>query len=222
MQIFEVVAIQPNIINKLSAKDKRFLDTIAKQFIKSLFTNGDLKAQDLSLSTEKFAEKVKALTDKVDIKVIIDHRDRIINEANYFFEKGEKELAKIMYAMYFEHSINGIINNFCTRKKIDEKTKTEIIKSIDIHSKLTWLLKIFEYPIFNEFHRKTIKRVSEDRNAFIHYKWKSKEEANPNKANINSEEFKKIKQAVTYMKFYEAKVEFNKSKKKLEHRLKAK
>ncbi len=209
-------------LDKLSARDKKFLDQIAKQFIIGHFANGELTDKDLSLPTEKFIEKIKALSDRSDIKFIIDHRDRLLAEADYFFAKQEFELAKIMFAMFFEHSINGLISNYCTKKRFDEKTQVGIIKSIDIHGKLTWLLKVFEFPLFNETHKKTIKKVAEDRNAFIHYKWKAKEEEDDYKSNLHIDEFKEIRQATVYMKYYETKVKFNKNKSKIENRLKIK
>jgi hypothetical protein len=205
-------------LDNFSARDKKHLKEIGKKFIIDLYANGSLTDADLSQPYEIFFEKIKSISDRSIIDIVTDHRDRILNEAIYFYEKKEYALAKIMYAMFFEHSINGIISNYCVKIKLGEKIQIDIIKSIDIHGKLTWLLKILEFPLFNESHKKTIKKVAEDRNAFIHYKWKI--EDIEDKYSSYSDEFKKIKQATIYMKNYESRILFNRNKIKLESKLK--
>ena len=203
--------------------DKKFVTQVAESIITSLFTDGLLTPDDLTLSREDFSNKIMTIVGSSELSVTVDHRDKILIEADTFFKRKEYELSKIMYAMFFEHSLNGLISNYCSRKRFDEKTKVDIIRSVDLQGKLSWLLKILGFPIFNDAHRKIIKKLSDERNSFIHYKWKP--EASELKTPLTNdiiEEFKSIKKATIYMKKYEAKILFNNKKKHLVTKLKRK
>lgn len=122
--------------------------------------------------------------------------------------------------MYFEHSLNALIQNKCQRRNIEEKMKNDIIRSIDIYGKLTWLPKLLGFKNFNANHLKAIKQLADDRNIFIHYKWKTDPDELPKESELETE-FKNIKLAVRYMKSYETNLFFRKSKNKLAAKLKA-
>jgi hypothetical protein len=201
----------------LSKKDKRLALQAVKEIIASYFTDGALTEADLHLSHEEFLAKVRALSDSSNFISVVDYRHSLLQEANNLYEQKKYELAKIIYAMFFEHTLNGFVYHFSTRGSIDEKTQIDIIRSVDIQGKLTWLLKLLGFPPINEKYRKIIKKLSEERNSFIHYKWKSDRQDN-DKDYV--QDFKQIKQAVTYMKNYEARILFNKNKTRLASKLK--
>lgn len=58
-----------------------------------------------------------------------------------------------------------------SQRRFDDKTRLDIIRSVDIYGKFTWLPKVLGHKVFNLAHMKTIKNLADDRNAFIHYKW---------------------------------------------------
>lgn len=200
--------------------DKNLAKSVAHEMINSLFVYGKLTESDLNLSKKDFLNKFRTIIHNCKYNIIVDYRPDILLQAEAFFENKNYEYAKIFYAMFFEHSLNSIIEKECNKRNIDEKMGVEIIKSIGIQGKLTWLLALLGFKRFNHKHLTTIKNLIDNRNAFIHYKWKS----NPNDDEDNSTqiqmEFKKIKLAVKYMKYYETSILYNKNKGKLISKLK--
>lgn len=217
--------------NEPSSKRKKILITtkkklalsVANSIINSLFIEGLLTEDDLKLSQNELNKKVLDLVDtsKNELVFSVDHRLNIIKQADLFLQQEEHEFAKILYATFFEHSLNRLISHECKKRKIEENTLIEIIKQTNIHSKLTWLLKLLNLPTFNNAYIKIIKKLSDDRNAFIHYKWKSYNDDDIEKSNIinKDDEFKQIKRAVKYMKRYESHILFRKNKTKLGEKL---
>lgn len=58
------------------------------------------------------------------------------------------------------------------RKNINEEYFREIIRISPLKSKYTWLWHLLGFKPLNNRHLKTIEKVFENRNAFVHYKWK--------------------------------------------------
>jgi hypothetical protein len=194
---------------------KKLAKSIMESFTRTLFSVGHLNEADLQLSKEEFYKKI---IDKSELSITIDHRSNIIDQANAFLVVKKFDFAKIFYAMFFEHSLNKIIEHECTKRNFDIKTKTDIIRSVDIYGKLTWLPKIFGNRTFNVSHMNTIKKLSDDRNSFIHYKWKPEADGIIDSAKETkgiNEEIRRIKLAVRYMKNYETHILFEKKKNKL-------
>ncbi|WP_298529525.1 hypothetical protein [uncultured Christiangramia sp.] len=149
-----------------------------------------------------------------DTKIIIDHSDDILTKARKFRKEEQYDYAKIFYALFFEHIINDIIFYFCITRKIQEKERKEITRSINISGKYSWLLQIFGFPKFKDKHLKTIKKLAEERNAFIHYKWTHSfslnEKIDREEKEIDKREFQKIEKTVRYTKAYNKKIRFEK------------
>lgn len=179
--------------------------------LQNLFAKGVLSREDLEMPNENLFDKAFSFISKNGFPIVVDHRDDILSQANYFLASKKYEYSKVFYAMYFEHTLNGLIENECQRRKIDDKTKSDIIRSVDIYGKLTWIPKLLGFKSFNATHLKTIKGLCDDRNAFVHYKWKPETDENENSADEKFHEnyFKNIKAAVKYMKQYESGIFFN-------------
>jgi hypothetical protein len=209
----------------LKGEEKYLANVIVKAVINSLFTQGHLTETDLSLSQEEFFNKIKDLLDKSDLVIAgIDHRESIIEKADNLILQNDYDYAKVLYAMFFEHSINYLISHECEKRKFEEKVKIEIIKSVDIYGKLTWLFKLLGFPKFNDKYRLIIKKLSDDRNSFVHYKWKIEnfDEKDETKQLNDEKEIKKIKLAIKYMKKYETNLLYQKNKSRLHKKLKHK
>lgn len=88
---------------------------------------------------------------------------------------------------------------------------------------MTWLPKLLGIPKFNDNHIQVIKKVSEERNAFIHYKWNA-EVDEPTDLEIKEEQlktyFKQIKGTVKYIKQFTSRVKFKGIKKEIEEKIK--
>lgn len=196
------------------------IDSVAKflipNLIRDFFISGDLTEVDLELTQSELLIKLKSIIAKTELLFTVDHRDRILQKAENHLQAEELEFSKIFYAMFFEHTLNKIIHFQCGKKNINSKTKNDIVRSIDINGKLTWLLVLLGFKPFNVNHIKTIKKLSEDRNAFIHYKWNPESDDFHNQLDkVKLSEFKSIKLAVRYMKIYESNILYQKSKGKI-------
>ena len=204
--------------------DLRLARQVSHSLIKSLFSKGILTEEDLQLPTDEFYSKFLKIVKESEVAIVTDYRGGIQQEAENYYKSKHYDYARLFYATFFEHSLNGLIKNECEKRKINEKTKTDIIRSVDLYGKLTWLPKLLGFKEFNKNHIKTIKRLAEQRNSFVHYKW------NPSSDDLDNlqsdveliEEFKKIKLAVKYMKSYESHVYFRRSKGKLRDKLRGK
>ena len=190
--------------------------------VQNLFSKGVFSKDDIKLPRKELLDKVFAYISKNGFPVTIDHRDDITTQADYFVQNKKYEYAKVFYAMYFEHTLNGLIENECYKRKFDDKTRLDIIRSVDIYGKLTWLPKLLGYKVFHLNHLKTIKNLADERNAFVHYKWNTQPEDTNETDNEKElkENFKKIKAAVKYMKRYEAEILYDGSKAKIQRALK--
>lgn len=149
-----------------------------------------------------------------DTKLIIDHTSDILSKARKHRKEEQFDYAKIFYALFFEHTINEIIFYFCITKNISNKERKEITRTISITGKYSWLLQIFGFPKFNPKHLKTIKKLSEDRNGFIHYKWTHSLSINErvarNEEGLDDLDFQNIEKTVSYTKAYSKKIRFKK------------
>ena len=143
----------------------------------------------------------------------IDYTQSLITKARNYKKSKEYDFSRICYATFFEHQINYLIHLYCLRNEINIKTQTDIIQSVNIYGKFTWLLKLMQFPEFNNIHRKTIKSLADSRNSFVHYKWKETpsfdkdfdDKKEQEKLDI---EFDKIEKAVKYFKTYSSKIKY--------------
>ena len=200
----------------LDRNEKKLIESVYK----SLFKNGDFTLSDLN-DKEKFRKKILEINKKADYQIVVDYSDNLINNAKEFIEKGDFNNAKIFYATYFEHQLNRIINELCYRKSISKKEINNIIKSINLIGKLTWLPLILGIPKISIKHKNVILKLAEDRNAFIHYKHNPEpNERNENFEQKQHEEVIKIEKTITYFKKYTSRLLYNNQKIELEKKLK--
>ena len=161
-------------------------------------------------------EKVLEHIDKYNIyyENAIDHREELLKNAEKSYST-DYELSITLYAIFIEHTINSIIDLFCRNNSIGDKSRIEIIRNVNIIGKFTWLLEVFKIPNINSKILKSIKRITEARNSYVHYKW--------NYTNIEIEEeeekqkiqLEEIKSVIKYIKTYESKYKYNGLKHKI-------
>lgn len=199
-------------INKLSEK---LVHSLTESLYSSgFFTDEDIKnKKSLALAFKKLI--VNGGLD--EMAMTVDHTQSLISKARYYRKSNEYNFSKIFYATFFEHQVNLLIHVYCLRNKIDTKNQMSIIQSVNIWSKLTWLLLIMGYPKIKKDHLNTIKTLADSRNAFVHYKWKEDTDFHKiinseKKKNEINNEFEKIEKAVKYFKRYCSKIHFKGNK----------
>ena len=185
-----------------------------------MLAKGLISEEDLT-DKSHLLEKMRELIKDANFTIIIDHRESILNTAEEFFINEKYDFSIIFFAMYFEHAINNLITHALEKKKTSKKTKMELIRAVNIVGKFSWLLEVLDLPAFNSKHKTTIINASNERNAFIHYKWNSAPDISIDKEKegiINLIE--QIRKSVTYFKKYESRVLYNNKKGKLNSVLK--
>jgi hypothetical protein len=205
------------IKSKSGLTDKQFASLskeVVRATVQSLYQTGHITDADL-LDWEKLKSKMLSLNKKAHWGFVIDHRENIIETARRYKKEKNYDYASLFYAIFFEHTINSIIERVCTREKIDRKIITEIIKNVSIDGKLNWLPKLLKIPDINNHHKGLIKRNADDRNSFVHYKFK----AGHDDVKIEFQEEQKrismldnIEKTVIYIKKYESRIVYNNKK----------
>lgn len=149
---------------------------------------------------------------------VVDHTETILSTAKEYSKKENYDYAKMFYALFFEHSTNGLINSECTKRKISRVFINEILR-LELKQKLTWLLELLKLPKYRSNNLITIKKLFDERNAFVHYKYKP--EPGDIVANVekekegNEKQIEDIKKVVEYHKTYIAKALYGGKKRKL-------
>lgn len=196
-------------IKKLEAEiAPKLVDSV----VKSLYAAGHIKESDLLSEKSLFTTLVDIVSNS-ELEVIIDHRESLLEEAKKKRLEEKFDFSRIFYATFFEHQINDLIAYYCESKGLNKKTQIEIIRSINLKSKFTWLLELLRFPKFNKSHLDTIIKLSEERNSFVHYKFKVQPGGDevPNlklELKEREEEFKNIDKAVKYFKNYTTRIKF--------------
>lgn len=190
------------------------------KLVHSLFKDGTITISEFD-NKEKLLEKILKINAKTEYKVVVDYKEDLLNTARQFNELGKVNNAKIFYATYFEHQLNGIIDELCTLKSINKKEINNIIKSINLAGKLTWLPLILEIPKISVKHKNVILKLAGERNAFIHYKYNPEpDEIETNEKQKEQEDIVKIEKTITYLKKYTSRVLYKNKKTELETKLK--
>ena len=185
--------------------EKRKVQALIKVLAKSFLAAGQLSDDDLK-DGETLLSKLIDITGQCEFLSVIDHTDSLLAHATQFSASGDLDLATVLYAMYFEHGFNRMINHTLIEKGLSEKSKNELIRAVNIEGKCGWLLELLELPKFNNEHRKVIVEVSHERNAFVHYKWNPEPFQPDTTGDKKTELIEKARKTVSYMKRYVSRV----------------
>jgi hypothetical protein len=199
---------------------------LVKSIVESYYKIGLLNDNDIkdSASIRKALKKIIS-TGGIG-GMVIDHRDTLLKNAEYHLSKNNFDLAKVFYATFFEHFANSIIDIYCYRNKIDEKSKKEIIRCTSLDSKLSWLLMLFGFPKIKDDYFTIIRKLSDDRNAYIHYKWSANPDFDLEPSDLIAkdqkirQEFIEIKKVIRYIKVYESRISYKGKKEKIKKNIK--
>jgi hypothetical protein len=171
----------------------------------SLAQSGDLAEEDLH-DSERLESLVRGSLHNLHLGA--DYREEMLTQAAKYWAADQYELSYVLYATFFEHSINFIIINRIARK-LPPGSKIELIRALALPAKFGWLLELAELPLFSYKHRVQILQIAERRNAFIHFKWPTQPifvEESKASQHERAAERQRILAAVKYMKSYSAKV----------------
>jgi hypothetical protein len=98
--------------------------------------------------------------------------NEFIEMAKLAFENNKKASALVLVATSIEHQFNSFYREILKSKNIDNKVITDIIKTSNFNSKLSWLIKLSSGTNIPDDLSKRIRNIIELRNAIVHYKAK--------------------------------------------------
>lgn len=195
----------PEKFRKLNKKQKLELVQLNQEIIQAIFKNAlrygevNIQSKDIIQDFMSYIEKLRK--HNVAWDVVIDHTENILKYARYFNRLHLHELSCLLYATWFEHWINSIVETALVRKNISRVEIIKILREVNIRDKISWLFKILGLKSISQKQRNKIIRIMDLRNNFVHYKWVPKnideEENNEKKA------LKGIDNTVRYLHGYD-------------------
>jgi|SRR5690606_25642848 len=189
--------------------------TILPKLVNTLAKENIIKKDDLNdkkYVLEKVLEYIE--NNNIQYEFALDYRNDILKNAESFYNI-DYNLSLTLYSTFIEHTINSIIDLYCRENSVSEKSIIEIIRNINILGKFTWLIDLIKISKISEDKLKLIKKITESRNSYVHYKWKYKNVENDNfDTKIPLSE---IKSLIKYLKTYESKFEYKNLKGKIQN-----
>lgn len=182
---------------------KKASDLLVRGFAEHLLAVGLLTEEDLG-NKRALAEKIITYSRTAEFVPVTDHTESLLESAAGFAEVGQEELAILLYATYFEHAMNNIIDHALLSAGASEKTKNDAIRAVNVSGKCGWFLEILHLPAFNPRHAKFINDLAAERNAFVHYKWGAWSDSKEKKKNLIAQ----ARKTATYVKKYTSRVLF--------------
>ena len=156
---------------------------------------------ELKADVLKFLESLQS--SNIELVPVVDHRSSILREARSFSKKHDLSISILFYATYFEHNLNSFIARPAVSQKPSESTIKSMIRATKLEDKMTWALEIMGRRRLHPVHQKIIRKISELRNAFVHYKWQEMGSEETEKAKLA---IKDAERTVDYLRRYENKI----------------
>lgn len=191
---------------------KEIADELMPFIINDLYKSGKIKENELDDKEAVYKNVLEHFVNNLDfdIELLPDHRDSILNAAQNY-STSNYQLSITLYATFIEHTLNFLIQSACFKIGIDSKTITDIIRSVNINGKSTWLIRLLGLRPINPKYIKTILEISEIRNSYLHYKWKPYN----SQTHKETDNFKKVRELVKYLHTYETKYIFQGKKQQI-------
>jgi hypothetical protein len=122
-----------------------------------------------------------------------------------------------IYATWVEHTVNGLLQTGAVRMKMPRSYLKELYREVGMSAKFTCIFHLFGFKPVSEKHMKQLKRLSDYRNQFIHYKYppSSSHYDQPSKNEL-LEFLGEVQKSLRYLKAYKSTVDFLGAKKRIE------
>jgi hypothetical protein len=153
----------------------RILEAVFRSYIE----DGSIEVGDKS--PEQILNEYKLITQELvagaaEFHNAADHRSDLLERAEAEVESGSVEVGVTLYALWIEHTVNGDLIYALQRKGYGEETIKPLIRELRLETKITSLWHIAGFdPIASE-DVALVRKISEARNSFVHYKWSAKGE----------------------------------------------
>jgi len=153
---------------------KKLASEVVNSVAQSAIAYGEIDVE--GLTDEEAREKVISYLMYLkesgkEIVMRIDHKDTLLEQARSFVANERHELALVIYATWWEHWLNGVLEVKLYKKDITEKEFKQVITSLNNRAKTTWLLKLVDLPEMSDQCLNVMTKLAEKRNSFVHYKY---------------------------------------------------
>jgi hypothetical protein len=157
------------------AKLRELSKSMADQFAKSLIRQGLIDPQNKSeaeIERDAASYIAEIVAGRVSLVFVTDHRDDLGAKAREFLDAGELDLACLLYSTWIEHWFNGLVVVVGEHYGLPRQDIAQMVRDLGLRAKAGWFLKITGLEPIADEHRDRIFAIFEQRNAFVHYKWK--------------------------------------------------
>jgi hypothetical protein len=167
-------------MQEADSSDHAILGQIVEGVFRSFIEDGSIIIGDQSpdeIILECKALAAHMLASNTELRRITDHRSILWLRAKDEYVNGSPEIAITFYALWIEHVVNGNLIAGLQRKGYGLDTINPLIRELKLRTKITALWHIAGFEPLSEADISLIDQVSQTRNAFVHYKWSSYDEA---------------------------------------------
>ncbi len=155
--------------------DQDLTERLISTFLDAAIRQGHIKTKGKTQAQlhEDFLHYMKkiVLGPNAEFQMVVDHRVTILKEARRFNQNEDFSLSCLLYATWFEHWLNGLIDSLARRKRMSQEIIVQMIRDTPFRGKLTWLLLLFGLPAINPSHKTRILQIMDMRNSFVHFKF---------------------------------------------------
>lgn len=189
--------------SKLS-KD-RVWEELLTCFVEDALRKGELTHTIADPNTLRAFLDERVLKPETTFMTATDHRGYLLKETRKQLKADKQEFALLVFATWLEHSINSIVEGQCRRMGVSDDEIVDMLRNTPMKGKTTWLLYLLKLPRLTTSTRKSIDKIVEVRNWFVHYKWKFEDiDEDSMKKNIESAA-SKVEKIVKDLRHYERK-----------------
>jgi hypothetical protein len=189
------------------AETQRFATKAVIAITQDLIRVGHISSK--GKTNAEIASEIIRLLKTADVEVVLDHTSEILSQARGFAKSKRLELSCLLYATWFEHWLDSVINTLCRRKKLSDEEISHVIRDTNFDAKSTWLIRLLGGNAIKQDYWKIMKRIIDHRNRFVHYKWKpDREEITKNL----DDALETVEKAIRYLNRYENNYIYKKQK----------
>jgi len=195
--------------------------SVTRSILKEAILRGviDPRGKSDNELAEAAGEYLSSWTENSRIIVALDYRSKLLSHARQFFRSQDYQLSCLMFAIWTEHWVNGILDVRCDLLRIPEDERKDLIRTTQIVAKCTWLFRLLGVRPIPSIHLARIRMMADLRNAFVHYKWVAHD---PDDMRANNEEKRRLLKAlkdyektIKYLQNYETEQLLHKSSRRV-------
>ena len=144
-------------------------------FFRAFVENGEIEIGDRS--PEQIFEQFYSLIDEfiasegAGLRTAVDYRETVLDRARAEAGEAHYYLAATLYAIWAEHSINGLLLRAFERKGHSAEVSTPLLRELRLSTKASALWGIAGLPTIPSDSLRLLDRIIQYRNSFVHYKW---------------------------------------------------